>query len=50
MTNKITRSFNIVLQAGINNSDQYFINKNILGFRLHFPVTIFREYTSKIES
>ena len=48
ITNKITRSFHMVLLGGINNSNRYI--KNILIFRLHFPVTIFREYASKNES
>ena len=38
----------MVLLGGINNSNRYI--KNILIFRLHFPVTIFREYASKNES
>ena len=40
---------NMVLLGGINNSNQFII-KNILIFWLHFPLTIFREYTSKNES
>ena len=39
----------MVLLGEINNSNQYII-KNILIFRLHFPVTIFRECTMKNES
>ena len=42
ITNKISRSFNIVLRGGINNSNRY-IAKKILLFRLQFPVTISRE-------
>ena len=42
ITNKISRSFNIVLLGGINNSNRY-IAKKILLFRLQFPVTISRE-------
>ena len=49
ITNKITKSFNMVLLGGVNNS-QLIHYKNILIFWLHFPVTIFREYTSKNES
>ena len=41
IANKITRSFNMALLGGINNLTRYIIKI----FRLHFPVTIFREYT-----
>ena len=35
----------MVFLGGINNYSRHF--KNILIFRLHFPVTIFREYTGE---
>ena len=49
ITNKITRSFNMVLLGGVNKANRDII-KNILIFWLQFPVTIFREHASKNES
>ena len=45
----VTRGFKIVLEGGINNSTPIDIfKKNTLIFRLHFPVLIFKEYTSAL--
>ena len=49
ITNKNTRSFNMVLLGGLSKANRHII-KNILIFWLQFPVTIFREHASKNES